>query len=232
MAISGFRRVARGVGRHLLVLAPRAIALRHKAASLASTLALLKNPRLAFGMLSIFIYVGAEVSIGSVMANYLMLPHTLGLAAQQAGEMVSLYWGGAMIGRFIGSAALRYVPAGRALTVCAIIACVLAATSALSAGAVAAVTLLAIGLFNSIQFPTIFTLAIEGEEGDTPEASALLCMAIVGGAVIPLDHRRGRRPRRPFAGALRAGGLLCLDRRLRHDRPAPVTPPARESAAR
>ena len=100
--------------------------------------------------------------------------------------MVSFYWGGAMIGRFIGSAALRVVPAGRALTVCAIVACLLAATSAVTAGMVAAVALLAVGLFNSIQFPTIFTLAIEGEDADTPEASALLCMAIVGGAVIPL----------------------------------------------
>lgn len=158
----------------------------NQAASLSGTFALLKNSRLAFGMLSIFIYVGAEVSIGSVMANYLMLPHTLGLVAERAGEFVSFYWGGAMIGRFIGSAALRVVPAGRALTVCAIVACLLAVASALSAGAVAAATLLAIGLFNSIQFPTIFTLAIEGEEEDTPEASALLCMAIVGGAVIPL----------------------------------------------
>jgi MFS transporter, FHS family, L-fucose permease len=156
------------------------------AATVGSTFALLKNPRLAFGMLSIFIYVGAEVSIGSVMANYLMLPHTLGLVAQQAGEMVSFYWGGAMIGRFIGSAALRVVPAGRALTVCAVIACLLAITSAFSAGLVAAVSLLLVGLFNSIQFPTIFTLAIEGEDGDTPQASALLCMSIVGGAVIPV----------------------------------------------
>ena len=137
-------------------------------------------------MLSIFIYVGAEVSIGSVMANYLMLPHTLGLVAQQAGEMVSFYWGGAMIGRFIGSAALRVVPAGRALTVCAVVACLLAITSAFSAGVVAAVALLLVGLFNSIQFPTIFTLAIEGEDGDTPQASALLCMSIVGGAIIPV----------------------------------------------
>ena len=158
----------------------------NQAATLQGTLALLKNSRLAFGMLSIFIYVGAEVSIGSVMINYLMLPHTLGLMAERAGEMVSLYWGGAMVGRFIGSVALRYIPAGRALTICAVIACLLAVTSALSAGAFAAETLLAIGLFNSIQFPTIFTLAIEGEDDDTPEASALLCMAIVGGAIIPL----------------------------------------------
>jgi MFS transporter, FHS family, L-fucose permease len=157
-----------------------------KAASVGSTFALLKNPRLALGMLSIFIYVGAEVSIGSLMTNYLMLPHTLGLAAQKAGQMVSFYWGGAMVGRFIGSAVLRRVRPGYVLSFCAIVACVLASTSAVSAGLFAAITLIAIGLFNSIMFPTIFTIAIEGENGDTPQASALLCMSIVGGAVIPL----------------------------------------------
>ena len=157
-----------------------------KAAGIASTFALLRNPRLAFGMFSIFIYVGAEVSIGSLMTNYLMLPHTLGLTAVRAGQMVSLYWGGAMVGRFIGSAVLRSVRAGPALTFCAVVACLLAVTSCASAGWLAACSLIAIGLFNSIQFPTIFTIAIEGENGDTPQASALLCMAIVGGALIPL----------------------------------------------
>jgi FHS family L-fucose permease-like MFS transporter len=157
-----------------------------KTASLASTFGLLKNPRLAFGMASIFIYVGAEVSIGSVMTNYLMSAHTLGLAAQDAGRMVSFYWGGAMIGRFIGSAVLRTIRAGHALTFCAVVALLLTVTSALSAGMVAAVALLAVGLFNSIMFPTIFTIAIEGEDADTPQASALLCMSIVGGAVIPV----------------------------------------------
>lgn len=156
-----------------------------KAATVGSTFALLRNPRLAFGMLSIFIYVGAEVSIGSVMTNYLMLPHTLGLAAVKAGQMVSLYWGGAMIGRFIGAGVLRFVRAGHVLTFCAVMACGLSATSALSGGFIAAATLVSVGLFNSIMFPTIFTIAIEGEEGDTPEASALLCLAIVGGAIIP-----------------------------------------------
>jgi MFS transporter, FHS family, L-fucose permease len=157
----------------------------HSAATVAGTFALLKNPRLAFGMLSIFIYVGAEVSIGSVMTNYLMMPHTLGLAAVRAGQIVSLYWGGAMVGRFIGSGVLRFARAGHVLSLCAVVACLLCATSALSGGIVAATTLVSIGLFNSIMFPTIFTIAIEGEDGDTPQASALLCMSIVGGAVIP-----------------------------------------------
>lgn len=156
------------------------------AVTLGSTLGLLRNPRLAFGTLSIFIYVGAEVTIGSLMTNYLMMPHTLGLAAQHAGELLSFYWGGAMVGRFVGSAVLRVVRAGPALGVCAVIACLLTITSSLSAGALAAVSLLAVGLFNSIMFPTIFTIAVEGENGETSQASALLCMAIVGGAVIPI----------------------------------------------
>lgn len=156
------------------------------AVTLASTLGLLRNPRLAFGTLSIFIYVGAEVTIGSLMTNYLMMPHTLGLAAQHAGELLSFYWGGAMVGRFVGSAVLRVVRAGPALGVCAVIACLLTITSSLSAGLLAAVSLLAVGLFNSIMFPTIFTIAVEGENGETSQASALLCMAIVGGAVIPI----------------------------------------------
>lgn len=156
------------------------------AVTLGSTLGLLRNPRLAFGTLSIFIYVGAEVTIGSLMTNYLMMPHTLGLAAQHAGELLSFYWGGAMVGRFVGSAVLRVVRAGPALGVCAVIACLLTITSSLSAGLLAAVSLLAVGLFNSIMFPTIFTIAVEGENGETSQASALLCMAIVGGAVIPI----------------------------------------------
>jgi len=157
-----------------------------KAATVGGTFALLRNPRLALGMLSIFIYVGAEVSIGSMLTNYLMSAHTLSLAAKEAGALVSFYWGGAMLGRFVGSAVLRVVKAGNALAACAIVAALLAALSALGDGMLAAVAVLAIGLFNSIMFPTIFTLAIEGENGDTPQASALLCMAIVGGAVIPV----------------------------------------------
>ena len=164
------------------IVLPRAGA----AATFAGTFALLRNPRLALGMLSIFIYVGAEVSIGSMMTNYLMSGHTLLLAAKTAGAMVSLYWGGAMIGRFVGSAVLRVVKAGTALAACAVMAALLALLSAFGSGMFAAATVLAIGLFNSIMFPTIFTLAIEGENGDTPQASALLCMAIVGGAVIPV----------------------------------------------
>jgi MFS transporter, FHS family, L-fucose permease len=146
----------------------------------------LGDPRLAFGAVSIFAYVGAEVSIGSLLTNYLMQPSTLGLAAAKAGTLVSLYWGGAMVGRFIGSAVLRRVPAGVVLAACALGAGLLASTSALSTGMVAAVTVIAIGLCNSIMFPTIFTLAIERLGARTPQGSAMLCLAIVGGAVVPV----------------------------------------------
>ncbi len=122
------------------------------------------HPRLALGTLAIFTYVGAEVSIGSVMTNHLMQSNTLGLAALEAGRLVSFYWGGAMVGRFIGSAVLRVVSPGKALACCAIMAAGLASTSALSSGLVAAVTVtvIAIGFCNSIMFPTIFSRAIEG----------------------------------------------------------------------
>ena len=157
-----------------------------KAAGLASTLGLLRRPRVALGALSIFIYVGAEVSIGSLMANYLMQHSTLALPAARAGAVVGYYWTGAMIGRFIGAYVLRVLRPGDVLTLCALAAFALATTSAFSTGMVAAVTIVAIGLFNSVMFPTIFTLGIEGQASDTPEASGLMCMAIVGGAVIPL----------------------------------------------
>jgi len=164
---------------------------------------LLRRPRVALGALSIFLYVGAEVSIGSLMISYLMqaktaaavpaLAHHLPFLArdtanlaQMAGTLVALYWGGAMVGRFIGSAVLRKVPAGLALAACAAAACLLLLVSANTTGALAAVTIIAIGLFNSIMFPTIFTLGIEGLGERTPQGSGLMCLAIVGGAVVPL----------------------------------------------
>ncbi len=147
---------------------------------------LLSRPRLVCGALSIFTYVGAEVSIGSLMINYLMQGTTLALDAPTAGKLLSLYWGGAMLGRFIGSFVLTRIEAGTVLAACALGAAGLATISALSSGTVAAATVLAIGLCNSIMFPTIFTLAIERLGADTPRGSGLLCLAIVGGAIIPV----------------------------------------------
>ena len=131
-------------------------------------------------------YVGAEVSIGSLLVNYLMQASTLGLAAVEAGKLVSFYWGGAMVGRFIGSGVLRVASPGKVLACCALAASMLATVSGLSTGTVAAVTVIAIGLMNSIMFPTIFSLAIEGLGPSTSRGSGLLCQAIVGGAIVPL----------------------------------------------
>ena len=191
--IAGFAKMLNGsLGSILAIIISivMAIFLADKLAGLLdghSLVALLgQHPRLAFGALSIFTYVGAEVSIGSVMTNYLMQHHTLALAAVDAGKLVSFYWGGAMVGRFIGSAVLRVVSPGKVLACCALMASLLASTSALSAGMVAAVTLIGIGLFNSIMFPTIFSLAIEGLGSLTSRGSGVLCLAIVGGAIVPV----------------------------------------------
>jgi len=126
------------------------------------------------------------VSIGSLLVSDLMSQRTLGLAAADAGRLLSLYWGGMLVGRFAGSWILTRIHPGLVLAGCALACAALAALSGATTGMVAAVAALAVGLFNSIQFPTIFTLAIEGLGDDTPEGSGLLCLAIVGGAVVPL----------------------------------------------
>lgn len=147
---------------------------------------LLARPRLAGGVASIFFYVGAEVAIGSMLVNYLAQPSVLGLSQQDAGARLALYWGGAMAGRFVGAGLLRVVAPGLVLMGAAIGAALLTAFSGASTGAVAGYTLLAVGLMNSVMFPTIFSLGVEGLGGDAPRGSGLLCMAIVGGAVVPL----------------------------------------------
>ncbi|MFC3551992.1 sugar MFS transporter [Lysobacter cavernae] len=149
-------------------------------------LRLLRHPRLSLGALAIFLYVGAEVTVGSLMANFLMQEDTLHASAKAAGVMISIYWGLAMVGRFIGSYVLRFLAPGVVLTVCAVMAALLAVTAALSGGMTAAVAILAIGLFNSVMFPTIFALSIDGLGEDTAGGSGLLCQAIVGGAIVPL----------------------------------------------
>ena len=157
-----------------------------QAASLRELARLLHRPRLMLGTLAIFLYVGAEVSIGSMMTNYLMQPSVLALSAARANQHVSFYWGGAMIGRFVGAFVLRRARPGYALAACAVVAGLLASASCLSTGVVAAYALIAVGLFNSIMFPTIFALASEGLGEETPNGSAMLCMAIVGGAIMPV----------------------------------------------
>ncbi len=145
----------------------------------------LKLPRVWFGMLAIFVYVGAEVSIGSFMINYLALPGIGHMTEARAAGYVSLYWGGAMVGRFIGSALLTRIDTRKLLAFNAVVAVLLVATTMLAHGNVAVASVVAIGLFNSIMFPNIFTLGIEDCGPLTGKVSSLLVMAIVGGAVIP-----------------------------------------------
>jgi FHS family L-fucose permease-like MFS transporter len=147
---------------------------------------LLTRTRFAFGTLCIFLYVGGEVAIGSVIVIYLMQPDVLGMAAGLAGKHVSFYWGGAMVGRFIGAWLLRLFAPGKVLACAAATVVVLLTVSANSVGLVSGWSLLSIGLFNSIMFPTIFTLASEGLGTRAAEGSGVICMAIVGGAIVPL----------------------------------------------
>ena len=147
---------------------------------------LLRLPRFAFGTACIFLYVGAEVAIGSLIVNYLEQASTLGLMPEDAGKHVPFYWGGALVGRLIGSYVLRLVSPGKVLAFNAGMVVLLLILSANSAGALSAWSLLAIGLFNSIMFPTIFSLASEGLGVRAADGSGLLCVAIVGGAIVPL----------------------------------------------
>jgi FHS family L-fucose permease-like MFS transporter len=155
------------------------------ATNMLAAFSLLKQPRFAFGALCIFLYVGGEVAIGSLIVNYLMQADVLGMGAEDAGKHVALYWGGAMVGRFIGAYLLRVFSPGKVLASAAAITILLLLVSANSTGLVSGWSLLAIGLFNSIMFPTIFSLASEGLGDRAAEGSGVICMAIVGGAIVP-----------------------------------------------
>ena len=148
--------------------------------------ALLRRPRFGYGALCIFLYVGAEVSIGSLIVSYLRQPSVMGLSELSAGNMISFYWGGAMIGRFVGSFVLRLMSPGKILAAVAVGAVALILISANSAGALAGYSLLAIGLMNSIMFPTIFGLACEKLGPRAADGSGMINIAIFGGAVVPL----------------------------------------------
>ena len=130
-------------------------------------------------------YVGAEVSIGSFLVNYFSQPDIGNISEKVAAGLVSFYWGGAMIGRFIGSGLQQKISPNKILGVAALVAAILVAASMLTFGHVAMWTIIAVGLFNSVMFPTIFTLAIEGLGPLTGDGSGLLVAAIVGGAIIP-----------------------------------------------
>ena len=154
--------------------------------SMLRALDLLTRPRFAFGALCIFLYVGAEVSIGSLLVSYLMQTDVLGLSAADAGKHVPWYWGGALAGRFVGSYILRIFVPGKVLAGVAAAAVGLLLLSANGGGSVSGWSLLAVGLCNSIMFPTIFSLASEGLGRRAAEGSGVICVAIVGGAIIPL----------------------------------------------
>jgi FHS family L-fucose permease-like MFS transporter len=154
-------------------------------AEAGSPLAAFRSGWALFGAAAIFLYVGAEVSIGSILINFLQQPQVMAVPADQAGRMVSLYWGGAMVGRLVGSIVLLRVPAGRVLGLAAGVAALLCGVVTQTSGHVEAWAAIGIGLFNSIMFPTIFTLTLERSSAPIPATSGLLCMAIVGGAILP-----------------------------------------------
>jgi FHS family L-fucose permease-like MFS transporter len=145
-----------------------------------------KHPNLILGALGIFAYVGAEVSIGSFLVNYFGQAEIGGFSAKTAAGYVSFYWGGAMIGRFLGAALLRRIKTGHLLAVFAICTSTLVTLSMLTSGHVAMWSILAVGFFNSIMFPSIFSLGVAELGPLTGNGSGILNMAIVGGAVIPL----------------------------------------------
>ncbi len=158
---------------------------RHEQTSLAEGVALLKRPRFGYGAACIFLYVGAEVAIGSFIVNYLMQSQVLGIGEQEAGKLISLYWGGALVGRFIGSGLLRVVSPGLLLAAVSAGAIALIGLSVSTTGAVAGYSLLAVGLMNAIMFPTIFSLACEKLGSRAADGSGIINVAICGGAIIP-----------------------------------------------
>jgi FHS family L-fucose permease-like MFS transporter len=145
-----------------------------------------KHRGLLLGAVGIFAYVGAEVSIGSFLVNYFGLPEIAAFSAKTASGYVSVYWGGAMIGRFIGAPLLQRFKPRYLLALCAVPAATLVITSMLTQGYTAMWTILAVGLFNSIMFPTIFSLGEAGLGTLSGSGSGLLNMAIVGGAILPV----------------------------------------------
>jgi MFS transporter, FHS family, L-fucose permease len=145
-----------------------------------------KHWNLIFGAIAIFVYVGAEVSIGSFLVNYFSQPEIGGLTEKAAASFVAFYWGGAMVGRFIGSGLLQKMKTGHLLGICAVCAAALVTISMISSGHFAMWSIILVGFFNSIMFPSIFTLGVAELGPLTGDGSGIMIMAIVGGAIIPL----------------------------------------------
>lgn len=145
---------------------------------------------LVLGAVGIFVYVGAEVGIGSFLVSFITQPDISSLDAQKASHYIAWYFGGAMVGRFIGAYVMQYIAPGKVLAFNAVCAVLLLALTISSSGSLAMWALLLVGLCNSIMFPTIFSLAIAGLKQHTGQGSGILCLAIVGGAVLPLAQAR------------------------------------------
>jgi FHS family L-fucose permease-like MFS transporter len=145
-----------------------------------------EHKHLRLGVVGIFLYVGAEVAIGSFLVSFLSQPEIAGLNEEQASKFIAYYWGGAMVGRFIGAVVMQKISAGKVLAFNSAMVVLLVSIAVTFDGSVSMWSLLAVGLFNSIMFPTIFSLALNGLGTSTAQGSGLLCLAIVGGALLPL----------------------------------------------
>lgn len=152
----------------------------------ATWVATLGDTRLLAGAAAIFCYVGAEVAIGALLTDFLMSRHALGWPAESAARLVALYWGGAMVGRFAGAAILRVVPPAPVLALAALLAALLVGGAVLASGVAAAVLLLLVGVVNSIMYPTIYVLALPDRPERAAPGAMVLCIAVVGGAVVPM----------------------------------------------
>jgi FHS family L-fucose permease-like MFS transporter len=140
---------------------------------------------LILGAFAIFLYVGAEVAIGSILVDYFLENSSANLSQEAAADLIAYYWGAAMIGRLVGFVAMRHVNPKYCLAINSLLAILMVLVSVNSTGMFAIWTILAVGLFNSIMFPTIFALAIKGLGASTGKGSGLVCQGIVGGALIP-----------------------------------------------
>jgi FHS family L-fucose permease-like MFS transporter len=145
------------------------------------------HPNLVFGVPAIFIYLIAEIGIGSTLVNFISLPQIGAMSHAEAANYLTLFWGGAMAGRFLGAYAMRKVSGERVLAIVSIGALVLCLTAVATKGTLAMWCLIAVGLCHSVMFPTIFTLGIRGLGPLTEEGSGLLIMAIAGGALSALQ---------------------------------------------
>ncbi|MBD1582121.1 sugar MFS transporter [Pseudoalteromonas sp. S16_S37] len=154
--------------------------------TVTSRFAILHHKHLSLGAIALFLYVGGEVAIGSFLINYIGLENIVGLEEAHAAHLIAYYWGGAMVGRFIGAAVMQKVNAANVLVFNALMGATLVLLAIFANGTLAMWSLLLVGLCNSIMFPTIFSLAINSLKSQTAQASGLLCLAIVGGAIVPL----------------------------------------------